>query len=201
MSVSTASIAQILGVTDDASLKAKVDVAVAELELVLGYEICGAADFEERVFVYRPGRVWQYTHPFYELQSITIVRDGRETTVVDYQLGLNGRLDAKWYNMFKLCKGQCGRVCGCFGGCDYIKVTAKWGFGAPTGDPATCHLPQDLLGVLAQAVKSVNNPRDDIQSENTSTRSYTKFADSYKSVWLKYDGILSFYRMKRQRHN
>lgn len=206
--VDTAKLAEILGQTDNAAFQQAAANAVAELERQLGYPLCGTTEAEERIFNWTD-TLWHRVHPLYEAPaSIVLVRGGSEETVTDFQLGQNGRLFGDWFNAFKLCNtcqtGYC-RHCP-YDRCDYIKVTAKWGFGAPelveeSGEPDSflCYLPDDLYNVLVEAVKASGNKKGDIQSENTGTRSYSKFAASYKTVWEKYGGVIDFYRLREPR--
>lgn len=191
-----------LGVTEQVAANAK-----AELERLLGYPLCGSAEPEERIFPWR-NQLWHRVNPLYELVSITLVRAGREETITDYQLGQNGRLYGDWFNAFKLCNiCQTGNCYHCGDGCDYIKVTAKWGFGAPVTveesgaeDSVQCYIPDDLYAVLEAATKqAAKGDKADVQSENTGTRSYSKFAKSYESAWQKYDGVIEYYRMRTPR--
>lgn len=209
--VDTAQLALELGATDNEAFQQQVDAAVGELERLLGYPLCGTTEAEERIFTFRAGHLWQKVHPMYgEPEAIVVVdTTGAEETIVDYQLGQNGRLFGDWFNAIKLCKnaGHLSR-CTCYEGrCDYIKVTATWGFGARhwgsespgEGEAPYCYLPPDLYNLLVQAVKASINPKTDIQSENTGTRSYSKFAASYQTVWQKYSGIIEFYRLREPR--
>lgn len=184
------------------------DIAVAELERQLGYPLCGSTEPEERIFPWND-TLWHRTHPMYgQPTSITLVRNGHEETVSDYQLGQNGQLFGSWFNAFKLCNiCQAGRCSHCGDRCDYIKIVARWGFGAPEiveesneADCVLCILPDDLYGVLEAAIKEAQKgAKNDIQSENTGTRSYSKFTASYKTTWQKYAGVIDYYRMRMPR--
>lgn len=190
-----------LGVT-----QANADYAIAELERQLGYPLCGSAEPEERIFPWR-NQIWHRVNPLYELVSVVLVRGGQEQTITDYQLGQNGKLWGDWFNAFKLCNTCRGACTHCGDGCDYIKVTAKWGFGAPetveeSGDTdrTLCYIPDDLYNVLSEAAnKAAKGDKNDLQSENTGTRSYSKFAASYKSTWLKYVDVIEYYKMRAPR--
>lgn len=199
--VDTAKLAEILGEADNAAFQQQAASAVAELERQLGYPLCGTTEAEERIFNWTD-TLWHRVHPLYEAPvSVTLVRGGREETTSDIMLGQNGRLFGDWYNAFKLCNQCQGSRCVHCDRCDYIKVVAKWGFGAPTteGDNTLCYLPDDLYNVLVEAVKASGNKKADLQSENTGTRSYSKFAASYKPVWEKYGGVIDFYRLREPR--
>lgn len=202
--IDTAQLAELLGQTDDAAFEQAVNAAVADLERKLKYPLCGSIEPELRTFNYRPGDVWLKTHPFYSLVSLVVVRNGVETEVntSDLMYGQNGQLYGSWYNGIKICDTCPGYRCPSFAKCDYIKVTALWGFAEPAtteesgeGDITSCTLPDDLYNVLKEAVeKSLG--ADDLQSESTQTRSYTKFASAYKSVWEKYADIIEFYALR-----
>lgn len=204
-------LAEIVGATDDLAFEQLANSAVAELERQLGYALCGTIEAEERLFDWSNSSTWHRTHPMYETptQIILVRGDDTEETIIDFQLGQNGKLHGSWFNAFKLCdlcQSRCGLNCiGC-DNCVYAKVTAKWGFGAPQiidesgGDDSTvCYLPDDLYNVLVEAVKQANNPASDIQSEGTGTRNYTKFAKSYMTAWEKYASVIDFYKMREPR--
>lgn len=211
--VDIAQLAEILGKTNDAAFAQAVNAAVADLERLLKYPLCGSTEPELRTFTYRPGYLWLKTHPFYDLESLVIVRNGNEETVStsDLQYGQNGELYGSWFNGIKECK-PCRPGCACFDGCEYVKITAKWGFCPPVeadtespgdespGEPVTyCCLPDDLYNVLVEAIKQATDPRSDVQSENVGTRSYSKFTSSFKSVWDKYSSVINFYAMREPR--
>lgn len=212
--VNTAQLAELIGATDNAAFQQQVNAAVAELERQLKYPLCGTAEAQERIFNYRPGYLWLKTHPFYELSSVVLVRDQKEETVelADLQTGQNGELYGDWFNGIKLCD-QCKFDivrCPHYSNCDYVKVTAKWGFCAPTeveespgespGEPDYyCCLPADLYDVLVDAVTAANDSKSDIQSESVGTRSYTKFAKAFQSTWDKYASVINFYAMRPPR--
>lgn len=191
-----------LGVSQD-----NANYAIAELERLLGYPLCGSTEPEERIFPWTY-HLWHRVNPLYELVSITLVRGGQEETITDYQLGQNGKLWGDWFNAFKLCNTcQAGMCYHCGDGCDYVKVTAKWGFCAPelveesgSEDSLQCCIPDDLYNVLAEAAKkAAKGDKNDIQSENTGTRSYSKFAAAYQSTWQKYASVIEYYKMRMPR--
>lgn len=215
--IDTTHLASVLNRTNDATFQHEVNAAVAELERLLGYSLSGTIEAEERIFSYHKGTVWKKVNPFYgKPTSVTLVyceNDSEETlTEDDYRLGQNGKLFGTWFNALKICR--------CPGSClnclsrkaDYIKVVATWGFAEPvvvdvdeSGDESgqavevIDTLPADLEHVLLEAIRSNNDSKSDIQSENTGTRSYTKFARSYQSVWEKYGAVIEFYRMREPR--
>ncbi|MFA5172596.1 MAG: hypothetical protein WC426_13625 [Sulfuriferula sp.] len=213
--VDTAQLAQILGKTDDAAFEQAVNAAVADLERLLNYPLCGSADFETRQFGYPEGYLWLKTHPFYEVETVTTVVDGVETVVAsgDLQYGQNGRLFGSWFNGIKLCnKCNIGNRCNHYNNCDYIIVSAKWGFCPPTelaeespgdespGEPEyVCCLPDDLYNVLVEAVGQALDPKSDVQSENVGTRSYSKFTKAFGTIWEKYASVIEFYRLREPR--
>ena len=212
--VSTTAIAALLGKTDNVALEQQVTAAVSDLERKLGYPLCGTAVPQERIFRWTD-TLWHRTHPMY-LTPTSIVLVGvnapviggsssSEQTITDYQLGQNGKLEGNWFNMFKLCNVcQTGRCIHC-DRCEYIKITAAWGFAAPepseeSGDETVyCVIPDDLFNVLLEAVKEAGQGRKNIQKESTGTRSYNKFAASYQTVWQKHADIISFYKVREPR--
>lgn len=205
--VSTTEIASQLNLTDNAALEQQVNAAVSELERLLGYPLCGTPTAEERIFKWTD-TLWHRTHPMWaQPTSITLVRNNQEETITDFQLGQNGKLFGDWFNAFKLCNiCQVGR-CTHYLSCDYVKVVAKWGFAEPAtveesgdeDDTYQCYLPDDLFNVLLEAIKDGGNAKKDIQSENTGTRSYSKFAKSYESAWQKNSGVIEFYKLREPR--
>jgi len=201
MALNPATIASLTGKTNDAALVEQIAAAASELERLLGYPLCGAAEAEERIFTYKPGYIWQRVHPLYGAPTaIVLVRGGVETTITDYQLGQNGELHGSWFNMFRMCDCKL-TSCACDKQCDYIKVTAKWGFASPetVEEVEYCTLPSDLMQLIGEAVKQNTDANRDIQSENVGTRSYGKFARSNQSVWQRYEGVVNHYKLKRPR--
>jgi hypothetical protein len=215
--IDTAKLASILSRTNDALFQQQVNAAVAELERILGYSLSGTIEPEERSFPFHKSAVWKKVNPFYgQPTSVTLVNcenDSEETIAAeDYRRGQNGTLFGTWFNALKLCK--CPSSClNCYSHrADYIKVVATWGFAEPvvvdtdeSGDESgqasevIDTLPADLERVLLEAIKADSDSKSDIQSENTGTRSYSKFAKSYGSVWEKYAATLEFYRMREPR--
>lgn len=210
--VDIAQLAEILGKTNDAAFAQAVNAAVADLERLLKYPLCGSTEPELRTFPYKPGYLWLKTHPFYDLESLVIVRNGNEETVStsDLQYGQNGQLFGDWFNGIKQCK-PCRPGCACFDGCEYVKIVAKWGFCPPTpvdespgeespGEPEyICCLPDDLYNVLVEAVSTALDPKSDVQSENVGTRSYTKFTKAFATTWEKYKSVIDFYALRQPR--
>lgn len=210
--VDTAQLADILGKTDNAAFEQQVNAAVADLERQLGYPLCGTTELETRTFTYQDGYLWLKTHPFYDLSELVIVRNSlgnpAEETVelADLQYGQNGKLFGEWFNGIKICDTCLKPTCPCFDNCDYVRVTASWGFCPPVvedesgdADNTFCCIPDDLYNVLVEAVRQGTDPKSDIQSENVGTRSYSKFAKSYASVWEKYASVIEFYRLREPR--
>lgn len=204
--VDTTAIAAILGKTDNQQLEQQVNAAVSDLERKLGYSLCGTTDAEERLFPYTE-TLWHRTQPMYVAPtSITLVYgNSSEEVITDFQVGQNGKLFGDWFNAFRICdRCQVGR-CYCYENCAYFKVVAKWGFAAPeasdeSGDEQPlCVVPDDLYNVLLEAIKKAGDGKKDIQSESTGTRSYTKFASSYQTVWQKYADVINFYKLRKPR--
>lgn len=202
MTIDYEKLATLAGRTNNDQFKAQVESALSDLERLLGYPLAPTADAVERTFDWTT-QLWHRVHPLYAAPtSVVLVRAGQEETIdlAEIQLGQNGKLYGQWFNAFKLCDA-CMRNCSlCHTGCDYVKVTAQWGFSAPTdGENATYVLPSDLMNVIAEAVKDATNAKKDIQSEGVGTRNYSKFAASYQTVWQKYAGVINFYKLKEQR--
>lgn len=207
MTIDYAKLATLAGRTNDDQFKAQVESAIADLERQLGYPLAPTATAVERKFDWTT-QYWHRVHPMYAaptsvvLVSASPLGSASEETIdtAELQLGQNGKLYGDWFNMFRLCD-ECVRRCRLCGNCAYVKVTAQWGFSAPTGEgeSQTYVLPSDLMNVLSEAVKDASNAKKDIQSEGTGTRNYSKFAASYQTVWQKYAGVIDFYRLKEQR--
>lgn len=205
--VDTAQLADILGKTDDAAFEQAANAAIADLERLLGYPLCGGADFESRAFDYPEGYLWLKTHPFYAIESVTTVVNGVENVISsnDLQYGQNGKLFGDWFNGIKLCKLCSIGRCSHYNNCDYVLVSAKWGFCPPVAsdesgsDEVYCCLPDDLYNVLVEAIGQALDPKSEVQSENVGTRSYSKFTKAFGTVWEKYASVIEFYRLREPR--
>lgn len=195
ITVDPAAMATELGVTET-----QVNVAIGQLEQKLGYPLLGTTDNVERVFSWTP-TLWHRVNPFYAApSSVVLVAGSDEETLSlpDLQYGQNGQLFGDWFNAFKLCE-SCIARCRCYDTCRSVRVTAKWGFAAP--DDGKAVIPGDLYGLLTDVIKWNTDDNRDIQSENTGTRSYSRFTKAYETPWAANAELLDNYKMRDPRHN
>jgi len=192
--------ASLLNKNNDAFFQSQLAVAISEIERQLGYPLSNSFIAEERIFILNDN-LWKRVHPFYGVPEYIKIfsNDGNEKIIHDYQLGQNGKLVGNWFNGFRLKNHILSKN---INKLEEIKISATWGFAKPVQDSNQniyYYLPENLEKVILEAIKNDNDSKIDIQSENTGTRNYQKFASSYKSVWEKYDGIIEYYRHRESR--
>lgn len=198
ITVDPAAMATELGVTEN-----QVLTAIGQLETALGYPLLGTAEPQVRAFPWQ-ATLWHKVQPMYDMPtSVVLSHYGDEETLdlTALQLGQNGRLNGDWFNAFKLCN-SCIAACRFYDQCEYVNVTAKWGFAAPAGEGSDlAQIPGDLYGFLTDLIKQTTDKKRDIQSEGTGTRNYSKFAKAYTDVWESQATLISHYAIREQRHN
>lgn len=198
ITVDPAAMATELGVTEN-----QVATAIGQLETALGYPLLGTAEPEARSFPWQ-ATLWHKVQPLYDMPtSVVLSHYGDEETLdlTALQLGQNGKLNGDWFNAFKLC-GACVAACRYYDQCEYVQVTAKWGFAAPAGKGSDlAQIPGDLYGVLVAVIKQNTDKKRGIQSEGTGTRNYSKFTKAYEDVWVTYADTVNLYAIREQRHN